>query len=312
MKIRLLRLVWIVSLSWLALLVYGGTFGTAQGELTLNLIVFGWPAFLGLICCYVLNGGIGWPQDKQTVVEQQPESLVQTLLNIPIVEPKQHFLNQVEKSRKALQQSLENSKNQMLKQWEKENNSDLKKLEKIKEVIRESGVISSASNIIKKTYLWNSWITNQGDQWKPDEWIYERVKFPIEKRHQELLLPDFFPNTGETISTAYKLESCFGFIDENKNHITLFIYELISNYIDGRGRLLIKVDNQLVLDVEAYRDDKQYDLWRGFSEINFCKPDIWISSIINLSTEFDGQYEISQTKYKIEYEKHQININLKS
>ena len=66
MKTRLLKVVWIVSLSWLELLVYGDTFGTAQGQLALNLIVFGWPSFLGLIGCYLLNSRIGWPRDKST------------------------------------------------------------------------------------------------------------------------------------------------------------------------------------------------------------------------------------------------------
>lgn len=244
---------------------------------------------MGLIYCYVEYGGIGWPLKR---------------------EPKEEFINQIEKSKKVLKQNLENSKNKMLKQWEKENNSDLKKLEKMKEVIRESRVIPSALNIIKKTYLWNSWVTEQGSIWKPDDWICDRVKFPFEQRHQELLLPEFIPSSGETKETAYKLESYFGFIDDNTNHITLYIYELISSYLDARGRLLIKVDNQLVLDIEVYRDDKQYNLWNGFSQIEFCKPDIWISSIVNLSTEFDGQQEISQTKYQIELEKHQINVNL--
>jgi hypothetical protein len=312
-KIRLLRIVWIVCLSWLGLLIYGGTFGTAQGELTLNLIVFGWPAFLGLICCYVLNGGIGWPQNKQMAIERQPQSLVENLKESKKLEPEEDFLNQISKSKNALKQSLEDSKNRMIQKWKQENNDELNKLEKSKEVIGKSEVIAAVLRIIKQTYHWNSWIINQEGRWKPDEWIRQRVKFPIEQRGHELSLPHLIPSTGETDTSNYKLETCFGFIDENQKQISFFIYKYDNSYMSSSGRLLIKVDDQLVLDIDVSQDnDDDYSIWRWYGNIEFCKPDIWISSIVNLSTEFEGQLKITQAKEQIEIEKYQINANLNS
>jgi len=315
MKTRLLRIVWIVSLSWLGLLIYGGTFGTAQGQLTLNLIVFGWPAFFGLIGCYVLNGALGWPQDKNT-----PNQITKELIpEVPVTdsprESEEDFLYEIEKSKNALKRNLEDSKNRMLEKWRLESSDDLERIEKTKEIILRSEVIPSALKIIKETYHWSSWINNQNGEWKYDDWIFERVKLPVNQRGDELALPELMPSTGEINESTYKLESCFGFIDENRKHITLFIYKYISSYLNGLGRLLIKVDGQLVIDIKVHQDSEEYSKWNCYNStfydsIEFCKPDIWISSIVNLGIEFDGQHEIARAKEQIEIEKHQINVNL--
>ena len=63
MKTRILRVVWLISVFWLALIFYGGTLGTAKGELLLNIEAFGWPSFIGLLICYFSTGSFLWPKE---------------------------------------------------------------------------------------------------------------------------------------------------------------------------------------------------------------------------------------------------------
>jgi hypothetical protein len=321
MKTRLLRIVWIASVLWLGLLVLIAisNFNDAWNKESLfsdlvpKLIEIGWPAVVGLICCYVLNGEIGWPQYKTIGIEKEPQSSNENLINSPTRMPEEEFLNHIEKSKNVLKQSLEDSKNRMLQQWRHESIGDLKKVEKIKEIIHKSEVVTATLHIIKQTYHWNSWINNQEGRWNPNDWIRERIKFPIEQRGHELSLPHLIPSTGETDASDYKLETCFGFIDENHKQISFFIYKYDSSYISSSGRLLIKVDDQLVLDIDVSQDnDDDYSIWRWYGNIEFCKPDVWISSIVNLSTEFEGHAEIEKAIAQIKIEKHQISTNLKS
>ena len=65
MKVRFFRVVWLLSVLWLSLLLYGGIFGIAQDQLFLNLIVFGWPSAIGIIATYVATGTLFWPRDRQ-------------------------------------------------------------------------------------------------------------------------------------------------------------------------------------------------------------------------------------------------------
>lgn len=269
---------------------------------------------MGLICCYVLNGEIGWPQYKNIHIEKNFQSSGENLINSPMLKPEEEFLNHIEKSKNVLKQSLEDSKNRMLQQWRHESIDDLNKVEKIKEVIRKSEVIPSALNIIRKTYHWDSWIPNQEERWKPDEWIIGRLKFPIESRGQEIQLSDLMPGSWTTYQATYKLETCFGFIDENKKHITLLLYKRDASYYDSYGRLLVKVDGQLMLDIGVYQKEAEYDNWlfSNFESIEFATPDVWFSSVVNLSTEFEGYAEIEKVKAQIKIEKHEISTNLKS
>jgi len=320
MKTRLLRIVWIASVFWLGFLFFIATFTNAWSnkpllsDLIPHLIEIGWPAVVGLICCYVLNGEIGWPQYKTIHIEKKPQSSVENSINNPTLKPEEEFLNHIEKSKNALKQSLEDSKNKMLQQWRHESINDLNKVEKIKEVIHKSEVIPSALNIIRKTYHWDSWIPNQEGRWQPDEWIIGRLKFPIESRGQEIQLSDLMPGSWTTYQATYKLETSFGFIDENKKHITLLLYKRDASYDDSYGRLLVKVEGQLMLDIGVYQKEAEYDNWlfSNFESIEFATPDVWFSSVVNLSTEFEGHAEIEKAQAQIKIEKHQISTNLKS
>lgn len=64
MKIRFFRIVWVLSVIWFGLILYGGIFGNKKDELLLNLIVFGWPAAIGLIGAYIATGSFFWPREK--------------------------------------------------------------------------------------------------------------------------------------------------------------------------------------------------------------------------------------------------------
>lgn len=65
MKIRFFRVVSVLSILWLGLILYGGIFGTKQNELVVNIIVFGWPALLGLLASYIATGSILWPKSRE-------------------------------------------------------------------------------------------------------------------------------------------------------------------------------------------------------------------------------------------------------
>ena len=64
MKVRFFRVISVLTVLWLGLVIYGAVFGSAQGQLLLHLIVFGWPALLGLLCSFVATGSL-WPKQLE-------------------------------------------------------------------------------------------------------------------------------------------------------------------------------------------------------------------------------------------------------
>jgi hypothetical protein len=67
MKIRILKVIWVISIIWLLLIIYGGTLGTANGQLIINLITFGWISLIGLLSCYFVTGSFLYPQKKEPI-----------------------------------------------------------------------------------------------------------------------------------------------------------------------------------------------------------------------------------------------------
>jgi hypothetical protein len=65
MKVRFFRVISVLSVLWLGLIIYGAVFGTAKGQLLLNLIVLGWPALLGLLASFVATGSL-WPKHRES------------------------------------------------------------------------------------------------------------------------------------------------------------------------------------------------------------------------------------------------------
>lgn len=64
MKIRFFRVVWLLSVLWFGLMLYGGINGDAENQLTINLIFGGVPSAIGIIATYVATGSLLWPRDE--------------------------------------------------------------------------------------------------------------------------------------------------------------------------------------------------------------------------------------------------------
>ena len=57
--------IWVLSVLWLGLMLYGGINSDAEGQLALNLIFGGLPSAIGLTATYIATGTFFWPRDQQ-------------------------------------------------------------------------------------------------------------------------------------------------------------------------------------------------------------------------------------------------------
>lgn len=69
MKIRFFQIIWILSTSWLCLIIYGGVYGSRGDELFMNIIIFGWPSIIGLIGTYVVTGSFLLPTERSAGIK---------------------------------------------------------------------------------------------------------------------------------------------------------------------------------------------------------------------------------------------------
>lgn len=61
MKIRFFQVVWVISVLWLSLVVYGGI---KKDDLFIMVIALGWPALLGLLASFITTGTFLLPRQK--------------------------------------------------------------------------------------------------------------------------------------------------------------------------------------------------------------------------------------------------------
>lgn len=311
MKIRLLRIIWIASFCWLALIVYGGTLGTAQGQLAINLMAFGWPALLGFVICYFITGSVEWPKESSEMPLQAQQTPEQSFKGVkPNDESVEvDFLDGLEKSRRLIAKELEASRLALEEKWKNQFSEDLKKVEKTEELIRKSNVVESCLSIAKQTYHWQSWIKNQNENWHFPNWISNRLLPINEERSSSITLESYSALLGEMITERNtSLQTAFGFRD-GENEIRQYLYS--TSDFDGTyfGRLLVKLNDELMLDVSVSRDlDDEYDEWRfGGGQIHVAKIGNWMSSILNLEEEFKGHDLLEETERKLRTHTHKIN-----
>jgi hypothetical protein len=65
MKIRLFRVVWVLSVLWLGLMLYAGIFSDQENQLLFNLTIGGFPSAIGIIATYIATGTLFWPRDSR-------------------------------------------------------------------------------------------------------------------------------------------------------------------------------------------------------------------------------------------------------
>jgi hypothetical protein len=310
MKTRFLRIVWMISACWLALIIYGGTLGTAKEDFFLNLAVFGSPAFIGLLLCYLLTGSFLWPKN---IADESPISKPESVdLTVPVFkEPssvEDDFLANIERSKRLIATELESSRKALEVEWKNRHQDELQKVEKLEEVIKKSNVIESSLYIAKETYHWRSWINNQHGQWQFPDWITNRVLPTNTEDGESITLESFATIIGKSIKQEFTLKTAFAFKD-GKDEIAQYLYSTSTSHGGNYGRLLIKLNQELVLDAFVTQDiGDQYDNWHfSYGGINFGKIGNWMSSIVNLEEEFLGQNRLDKTTKELKAQENKIN-----
>ena len=310
MKTRILRVVWLISVFWLALIFYGGTLGTAKGELLLNIEAFGWPSFIGLLICYFSTGSFLWP--KEISNDSPIPQMISDITTLPEHKKSKsvedNFLENIERSKSLVATELESSRNALEEQWKNKHFDNLQRITKLQDLIKKSDVIESCLFLVKETYHWNSWIENQQGQWHYPEWISNRLVRPSFKKGDTIKLESYNPILDEILSDDASLQTAFAFKSDG-DEIAQYLY-LKSDFEGAKfGRLLIKVNEELVLDVSVSNDiDDEYYIWHyRYGEIHFAKLGNWISKIVNLQEEFKGQEELERTAQYLKAQEHKIN-----
>lgn len=304
MKIRFLRIVWVLSVLWLCLILFGGTFGTAKDELLLNLIVFGWPAGLGLLVCYFVGGSFMWPDEEGSDAESvRPIRTIELdptradARNDP--SPESRFLKTLEKSRLSVMEELSNERQKMLDDWNAKYGDDLEKFEQAKLTIRASEVIDALLKVIDKSESWNLYLDcDLKDELIP-QWIASRlthIDTSQKERHEFVSFNQHKPDGIEKeIGT---LDDCLALkIDDL--FVEYYVYKLPedSNYTK-HGRAQLFVNSECVLEISLREPVGQFR-WDWGYEIFVASPGSWISSILNLSEEFQGQAHIEEQAIRL-------------
>lgn len=299
-----------MSSCWLALIIYGGTLGTAQGELKLNLLAFGWPALVGLLICYFVTGSFAWPKDVRdsNVLTDLTTKEMTTTDFKPTNSAEEEFLANIERSKRIISSELETSRKAIEAQWKNQFNDDLQRVKKLEELVKKSKVIESSLFIARETFHWHSWINNQKGKWNFPNWIAERILPTDAKKDEPITLESFASIISKNIEQEFSLETAFAFKD-GIDEISQYIYST-SSFTGGKsGRLLIKVNKELVLDAYISHDiEDEYDQWHfRYSEIYFVKIGNWISSIVNLEEEFIGHSKLEKTTRELTAQEHKIS-----
>lgn len=313
MKTRLLRIIWTISLCWLLLIIYGGTFGTAQGQLFINLLAIGWPAFVGLLVCFLFTGSFFWP------TELKNESAQSTFIKSPpefdeppkTEDPEAIFLESVKKSKALVASQLENARLKLETQWNEEHGRELEKIEQMTRLVKKSNVIECCLRLASETFHWNSWTHNQKGRWNHPSWLADRLLTIDIEKGSPRKLETFSSILGTTyVESETSLETAFGFKDGN-DEIKQFIYSTGSFDASKFGRLLVEVNGTLVLDAPiTNRVEDEYSDWHYYSQdLNVVKPGSWITSVVNLYEEFQGQKEIERTQHKLAAQQFTIQKN---
>jgi hypothetical protein len=305
MKTRFLRIIWVSSVLWLGLILFGGLFGTAKDELVLNLIVFGWPAILGLLICYFVGGSFWWPEEPNNESDSAPARPLRTIDLEPQSKAstdtasEERFLKTLDKSRQSVLESLANEQQKMLDDWNTRFGDELEKLEQAKLTIRASEVIEALLEIVNKTESWNTCIDYEPKGELIPEWIASRLFYIDTTQKQSLEFSNFNQHKPDGIEKEIgTLEDCLGLkIDDLV--LQYFVYKLSedSSYTK-HGRAQLFVNSDCVLEISLRQPVGQFH-WNWGYEIFIAAPGSWMSSILNLNEEFKGRAYIEEQTIRL-------------
>lgn len=305
MKTRFLRIIWVSSALWIGLILFGGIFGTAKDELVLNLIVFGWPAVLGLLVCYFVGGSFWWPEEPNS---ESDSASVRPLRTINLetqrkantdMAPEERFLNTLDKSRQSVMESLDIERQKMLDDWNAKFGDELEKLEQAKLTIRASEVIEALLEIINKTESWNSCIDYEPKGELIPEWIASRLSYIDTTEKESLEFSNFNQHNPDGIEREIgTLEDCLGLkIDDMA--LQYFVYKLSEdNSYTKHGRAQLFVNSDCVLEISLRQPAGQFRWSWGF-EIFVASPGVWMSTVLNLNEEFKGRTYIEEEAMRL-------------
>lgn len=295
---RFIKALWLLSIGGICLIVLNEIFGVRLYEIDAGLV-----PLAGLLVIYFATGSLKWPRDLHT---EKPfikleDDLVHSVNATNTKSAEDDFLHSLEQSRRLIAKELEASRLALEEKWKNQFSEDLQKVEKTEELIRKSNVVESCLSIAKKTYHWQSWIKNQNGNWHFPNWIENRLLTINEERNSSITLESYSALLGGMFTERNtSLQTGFGFRD-GENEICQYLYS--TSDFDGTyfGRLLVKLNDELVLDVSVSRDlDHEYDEWRfGWGQIHVAKIGNWMSSILNLEEEFKGHDLLEKTEQKL-------------